>query len=692
MLTFDPRLQDESHELLPTDRGSPLKSATVEILKSDDEPKKGRLHRWRTGWTFMLFLSSVACVLVLAFNTGFLLWAVARDRVENGQGLLFEGDCDRVGRLNTGLHLLINLFSTIILGASNYGMQCLCAPTRKDVDRVHQRGGWLNIGVPSLKNIRHVSKRRSALWFCLLVSSVPLHLLYNSTVFYTISAYGYDAFVGYDSPAGKPLDSLDYGADYEVTFTRLYETAEKGGLKNLTEIECYNAFAETYHTTYGSVILISDDVDSAYDYGHIESEPVWRPLQDWTPHSWMCQYDPVCAAEAEQGNWTLPWDPYRINSCLAERVPQRCRLQYSLPLTIAVIVANLAKAIILGYMSFSRADPPMLTTGDAVASFLHRPDPFSVGRCLLSAKEVRGSGQSTDDNQYRPVAYHGDRARWYSAVPKRKWVPIIIFWAVAIGICIGLIIYGQQNDGSEIWAAKFGKTASMNASTIIKGDWWPKSLLANTIIANVPQLIFSLLYFVSNSILTNMTLAAEWSRYALLRRGLRVSWNAQAAQRKSYFLSLPYRYAVPLMASSATLHWLISQSIFLVGVDAYDAEWERAEALDVMTCGYTPIAIVSSLSVGAVIVLAMLALGLRRLDSAMVVAGSCSLAIAAACHPGHDPNLQHDESRRAGPLQEKEDMEYSPVMWGSVPVDGEVGHCTFASGEVEEPEVGRFYQ
>lgn len=263
-------------------------------------------------------------------------------------------------------------------------------------------------------------------------------------------------------------------------------------------------------------------------------------------------------------------------------------------------------------------------------------------------------------------------------------------------MCIFLIIYAEANDGKAIWDAKFGKTSSVDSSTLIKGDSWPTSLIANTIIANVPQLIFSLIYFLTNSLLTSMTLAAEWSRYAVLRRGLRVSWNPKAAQRQSYFLSLPYRYAVPLMASSATLHWLISQSIFLVGVDAYDPDWTRDERLDVMTCGYTPVAIVSAISVGGAMLLSIVALALRRLDSAMVVAGSCSLAIAAACHPKYDPNLQHEAQqvniRPPEEEEEEEDMAYLPVKWGAVAVDGDVGHCTFTSEEVEMPEAGKVYQ
>lgn len=125
---MDSASQHETHELLPIHREAPLKSAAAtEANVEEQKPKLNALQRWRSGWKFMLSLSSVACVLVLLFNTGLLLWAVARDRVKDERGILFEGDCDYVGRVNTGLHLLINVFSTSLLAASNYGMVCTLA-------------------------------------------------------------------------------------------------------------------------------------------------------------------------------------------------------------------------------------------------------------------------------------------------------------------------------------------------------------------------------------------------------------------------------------------------------------------------------------------------------------------------------------------------------------------------------------
>jgi hypothetical protein len=53
------------------------------------------------------------------------------------------------------------------------------------------------------------------------------------------------------------------------------------------------------------------------------------------------------------------------------------------------------------------------------------------------------------------------------------------------------------------------------------------------------------------------------------RKGLRVSENPRGAQRSTYFLQLPYRYAIPLLIVSSAMHWMVSQSLFLVTVLRY---------------------------------------------------------------------------------------------------------------------------
>lgn len=65
----------------------------------------------------------------------------------------------------------------------------------------------------------------------------------------------------------------------------------------------------------------------------------------------------------------------------------------------------------------------------------------------------------------------------------------------------------------------------------------------------------------------------------------------------------------------------------------------------------------------------------------MPLAGSCSAAICAACHP---PNANEGASAKK-------------LLWGVVKDEGaeqqgdEVGHCSFTSLEVEKPVAGKMY-
>jgi len=90
---------------------------------------------------------------------------------------LFIGDCTTAANLNRYLHIMINALSTLLLSSSNLFMQLLLAPTRKEIDGLHQRQQWVDIGIPSLRNLRFISARNRVLWCILAASSLPLHLL-----------------------------------------------------------------------------------------------------------------------------------------------------------------------------------------------------------------------------------------------------------------------------------------------------------------------------------------------------------------------------------------------------------------------------------------------------------------------------------------------------------------------------------
>jgi hypothetical protein len=129
------------------------------------------------GWRFGALKFAICTTVVFLINFIITVWSTTATRKE--KGVLLETDCTRIKRLNSGLHVLINILSTVILSGSNYCMQVCSAPTRKDVDSAHKlaNGTWLNVGVPSLRNLRRISWHRIFLWCLMGLSSFPLHLL-----------------------------------------------------------------------------------------------------------------------------------------------------------------------------------------------------------------------------------------------------------------------------------------------------------------------------------------------------------------------------------------------------------------------------------------------------------------------------------------------------------------------------------
>lgn len=231
------------------------------------------------------------------------------------------------------------------------------------------------------------------------------------------------------------------------------------------------------------------------------------------------------------------------------------------------------------------------------------------------------------------------------------------------------------HDWSTIWKLGFG-TAS--ETTLIDGfGEYEGSMVAVVVSSNLPQLCFSFLYFQYNALFTGMLAAREWSIFGLRPRGLRVSCNPRGKQRERYFLQLPYRWGVPLLLVSILVHWLLSLSIFLVCA-------VTSEGIFFSACGYSPVAIMTVILVSFLMVLAVVITGRLRLPTAIPVVGSCSLAIAAACH--HDEGVPQPDEAFAG------------LQWGVTRRSGDEdgkggmqGHCGFSSGHVEEPQAGATY-
>ncbi|KAF1933102.1 uncharacterized protein M421DRAFT_38463, partial [Didymella exigua CBS 183.55] len=120
-----------------------------------------------------------------------LVGALSNSDYKKGIATIVTGSTDQVSRWSTLLHIAINVLSTLLLSASNYAMQVLTAPTHKECVQARRQGRWLDIGILSMRNIKSLTLRRKVLWFALCTSSLPLHLLYNASIFQVVTANDY---------------------------------------------------------------------------------------------------------------------------------------------------------------------------------------------------------------------------------------------------------------------------------------------------------------------------------------------------------------------------------------------------------------------------------------------------------------------------------------------------------------------
>lgn len=121
----------------------------------------------QTTLALVVFLANIACTA----------WALVSHPASGVIGSLSVGRCSRIRDVNIGIHLLLNVLSSLFLGAGNYCMQILVAPTGTEVQSAHESGTYFDIGIHSIHNLRRITWHRKLLWLGLGICSTLLHLV-----------------------------------------------------------------------------------------------------------------------------------------------------------------------------------------------------------------------------------------------------------------------------------------------------------------------------------------------------------------------------------------------------------------------------------------------------------------------------------------------------------------------------------
>jgi hypothetical protein len=280
----DPLVKKSSSSWTKAAFQAPLRNSSVQQLFRS---KKRKLR----GWRFGLAMSASSAIFVLLTNVLLMIGAVSASKPDRDIGTLYIGSCGIVNKWNLALHLLINILSSILLSASNYAMQILSSPTRSECDKAHARRDWLDIGVNGLRNLTRISWQRRILWTLLGISSIPIHLLFNSTIFKTLDSNDYSAFVvsrdflegqhatyleqypdTYELHGNDTLEGLrgEYRDWVESAHQRYHENRHL--YENLTSGLCTSIYGSSIVSGYSNVLIViaRDDTDiNMYEAMHM---------------------------------------------------------------------------------------------------------------------------------------------------------------------------------------------------------------------------------------------------------------------------------------------------------------------------------------------------------------------------------------------------------------------------------------
>ncbi|KAL3487464.1 hypothetical protein BJX62DRAFT_253912 [Aspergillus germanicus] len=812
---------------------------------SEPPPKHGRL------WIKGVVLCSWVMGSVLIINT--ILTIIAAGLAygaNNAQNFsfasMYKGKCSTAKNWSTGMHLVINILSTLMLGASNYCMQCLASPSRAQVDEAHAKRVWVRIGVPNIWNLltRQRGKRQVLGWI-LLVTSAPIHLIYNSAFYVSLSPIKYQVAVGNAGALSENAtqdfkDCMLENAD--VGFGAYNNAVNDGSLEILSMQDCVNTFALDFAATHRLVVLVTNKsmpgeeplawydrgnymsfndksgskfswlcngdyncdkemagdfignlsvrpykwstqriflriptndsfydapgyfypgergIPDTYDYWHLEdimeqyptTERLQAELDD--PSGWENASFPgsvtILGHEARCVNNPLDInllpDSYPVDHCMALRAEETCQLFFSPPICLVVLGCNLIKLLCTLFTARDDREEVFLTIGDAIASFLTRPDSSTKGACLLSKPLISKltHGWDRKRSKLRSIprdVVHGDLPlrlpsprRWFQAVSPERWLCTMLLFAGMLTptgylLWVGIADFQRSYGTNTIWDNGLGQVTTGSILGGLSTSPSTNGIFRMVLLANTPQLLISFAYFMYNALLTIMLGAVEYDKYGLTRKPLRVSWP-RGAQRSTYYLSLPYRYSLPLLAVSALLHWFVSQAFFFVDIIPFEASGEPYIQGEVVTCGYNPVAIIFGIVVGGAMPIVAILLGLRRFRSRMPLAAQCSAAISAACHPMTSAEANGEEEHALRPVmwgelpgiytspsplafenrvsdseeqlsgsgsgsgrEDRRDMLPSQEHLGENPLESGYYHCSFTSEEVFEPSTSRLY-
>ncbi|KAL6714604.1 hypothetical protein ACLMJK_008029 [Lecanora helva] len=241
--------------------------------------------------------------------------------------------------------------------------------------------------------------------------------------------------------------------------------------------------------------------------------------------------DKAHARSGRQGEHTIRLVEY----CLAESIEPHCIVTFNVFLLLIAVICNAVKAAALLTLLFLPGFKPLITVGDAIASFLTYPD-------QITAKD--GAPAIAQDGSWTPPVlsthrYHNGAAGFAGRASGNGWweqsskhlpalwssaaklgnelnpsLRVICIWLPALAI---LLSFKGESTFNAMWNNGF---RAVPVDSVVKVT---SSMVGIALLSNSPQLFLSMVYVSLNLLITSMIMTSEYNDFAVERKPLRVS-------------------------------------------------------------------------------------------------------------------------------------------------------------------------
>lgn len=299
------------------------------------------------------------------------------------------------------------------------------------------------------------------LWILVGISSIPLLLLYNSVVFTTLSTRNYVVYAVSESfLQGAPFeltnqyinfDNEDSATTdgYPTNIAHWTESLEnlreiQGHLQYMDQAACIKAYTMDIISNRADVLLLVSfyESDNNSVLGFLPTNLVDDKAHGNSQSSWI-DYETHYGQSFR--NHTLPpnqwsFQGHYVKHCLSERVEEVCKVQFHVAIMVIVIICNFIKWISMSIIWWRGRQIPLMTIGDAIASFLDKPDLTTERRCLMN----RDVFQEVHDENLDIARWNATKTRWFRAASWSRWILCVVRkWPSRFSFCFK---YFQDTD------------------------------------------------------------------------------------------------------------------------------------------------------------------------------------------------------------------------------------------------------